>query len=351
MPKSRQRTILVSSLLLLVWPCIAHAAGFARIGFISFRHEPYYLGARNTGLGSADLATASGPMAILHNPAARQQGQTLQVGFDKSEWADGYDVTDWALAGEWKRFRLGLVRHENASRDNVIRMAYNPEGTGETFDIVQTVWTIGLSTEVLPTAWRQGGFSANVGVNWRHYRDQSFSNETSGDDADIGLTVSWRHEMNTGWLSLSGATMKHNISQTTLITDIEDREPLETVLPYYSQTGVTLIRTWLLPDQAGEALRLLVAYSHRNETQDEDRDLYHADRWGVELTAVEIASFRWGDSDDSLYAGMTESMGLGLATPQHFLDPVSVQLEWARFDTGWIGGWRDVWGMTVAARF
>ena len=76
-----------------------------------------------------------------------------------------------------------------------VRTAFNPEGTGETFDIIQRIGTTGLSAEILPDSRQDHGSTTVVGANWRHYWERTFSLEGDQDTGDLGMNVGWRCEL------------------------------------------------------------------------------------------------------------------------------------------------------------
>jgi len=352
MPNHFLRSAIIVCCLLLVLPNVARAEYFTQVGHFGFYQEPFFQGARTNALGLADLATPTGPMAILQNPASQLEGNTLQVGFERSDWFQDWEVTNWALSGEWKFLRLGLVRHQAALWDEPLRTAYNPEGDDISFTSISRTWTAGLSGQVLPRQWREKGFSANIGANWRHYShsieisriDDETGNST--DDADIGLTIGWQRKIPSGWIRLDGAAMKHNIFQSSMVI-----HPFKIYLPNYSQVGLTATGVWIPTGKTIEALRVLVAYSHRQESKEEDRERFHADRWGAELTVLEMVAFRVGDNDDPLYQANSKTMGMALIVPRRLINPLELRLNWTRFDHGFDFGWQDIFGATLSATF
>jgi hypothetical protein len=330
-------------LLLLGIPGQALAAGFSQVGTTGFLSEATFPGIRSMGLGGADFAAPEGPGAIMLTPAVPLSGTTAAVSYAHCNWIAKLNVSQLAAAGEWRGFRLGIARHEEAFH-GLIQTAYNPEGTQK--DAVQQVYTTGLSREILPPSWRDLGVSVVAGASWRHYRSELGSDKESGNDADLGLNLRWRREGALGWVGVDLAAMRHNILKSTIGSDREEYN-----LPAYSQVGFALTGS-LKPDQyAWELLRLMTAYTHRQEAREEDRLRFHDDRWGVELTILETLAVRWGESDHAPYEGESTTQGLGLTIPRRLIDPVEVQLNWARIDGGIFQDNFDTYGATVSAWF
>jgi hypothetical protein len=321
----------------------ALAAGFSQVGTTGFISEATFPGIRSMGLGGADFAAPEGPGAIMLTPAVPLSGTTATISYAHCNWLVGQNVSQMAAAGEWRGFRLSMARFQNALHD-LFRNAYDPGGTK--IDAIQQIYTTGLSTEILPASWRDLGVSVVAGASWRHYRSELGSDKESADDADLGLTLRWRRESALGWVGVDLAAMRHNILKSTIGSDREEYN-----LPAYSQVGFALTGT-LKPDQyAWELLRLMTAYAHRQEAREEDRLRFHDDRWGVELKVLETLAVRWGESDHAPYEGESTTRGLGLTIPRRLIDPVEVQLNWARIDGGIFEDNFDTYGATVSAWF
>jgi len=355
MSKTGVRFILISTLLVL----INFGTVYALPDIITFPDvkfwEPEFHGARTAALGSSDIATPSGTMAFTHNPAAPKEGIPIQVCYEASKWIPNEYMNNFAIAGEWKRFRMGMARNEISSISKIIWLAADPaEGPVEGADppedqwenFIQSTWTVGISAELLPGKWQDSGFTTTVGANWRHYRESWATSTIASNDADLGIIVGYRHQIKNGWVSLAGAATVQNVIDASY-----DWHGWESALPGYGQFGGTLTGAWVRPESEKELLRMLIAYSHRNERWDEDRLLFNADRWGFEITALEILSLRCGDNDDPLPGAKSVRMGFGLLIPRRYIGPVDVRLDWTNFDTGKYIGKQNVIGATVGYYF
>ncbi len=187
-------------------------------------------------------------------------------------------------------------------------------------------------------------------MNWRHYSNslETATSEdkevNSTDDADVGLTLGWRRIISSGWISLDGAVMAHNVFKSTM-----EIHPFKMYLPYYSQVGLTATGVWIPSGKTIEGLHLLVAYSHRQESNEEDRDRFHSDRWGAELTMLEMVAFRVGDNDDPMYQASSQTVGMALIVPRRLINPMELRLNWTRYDQGFDFGWQDIIGATLSA--
>ncbi len=279
-------------------------------------------------------------------PAVPLSGATAAISYNHCNWLAGQNVSQLAAATEWRGFRLSVARLQNALRDFITNTAYEPGDPETRIDAVQQIYITGLSTEILPASWRGLGVSVVAGASWRHYRSEVGAAQESGHDADLGVNLRWRHEVALGWVNVDLGAMRHNILENTVGSDREEYH-----LPAYSQVGFAVTGT-LKPNPASwELLRLMTAYTHRQEAREEDRRLFHDDRWGVELTILETLALRWGESDHAPYEGESTTRGLGLTIPRRLIDPVEVQLNWARIDGGIFEDHFDTYGATVSAWF
>ncbi|MCP4290814.1 MAG: hypothetical protein GY780_03145 [bacterium] len=331
---------------LLFWPSTGQTAGFSKVGTWGFQAETWFTGSRNIALGQADLAMATGPLAILKNPAVAQEGLTVMAGYESANWISDYDIRNWAAAGEWKFLRMGVVRHEMAIDDMIIRTAYNPEGTGETFNSSEQIWTTGLSADFLPAALTTQGFFGFVGFNWNHYSrttSSSYNNYNSfasTDDFDLGLTLGWEKPVAQGLFSLAVSAMEHNFQGNTI--SIDDRE---TLLPHYYEMGLTLNFSFFSDDQKTEEFRFLLAASNHRD------DYYDADRVGAEFVILDAVSIRVGNNDRPITEGSSMTSGVGVKIARKHLNPFEVRLNWATYDLGNLGGLEDMFGATVGVVF
>lgn len=326
----------------LVFTGAAQAAGFAQVGTFS-RHHTWFSGARNTAVGLADLATATGPMALILNPGTQFEDHSLTAEFNRSNWYSSFNIIQSGVVVEKSIFRLGLVYDEDAARDLIVRTAYNPEGDGTTFDVVDRTWLVGFAARILAPDSDGFGSSIVLGGNWRSASYQTGDNKASASEFDLGLTAGIKKPLNDGWISGYVAATGRNLFDAKYSVD-----DWEISTPQYSQLGATLTRCWVQPGQT-ELLRLMVAVSRRLES--EESNMQSASRWGVEMKALELVSFRFGSHGDPLGSEGTQTLGAGLQTPKHWLDPVVVKVDYTRLDGGDHWGWFDYYGASVQMDF
>ncbi len=338
-------TILLAFLLL---PQISGAAGFARVGAFGFVTEKLFTGARSSALGYADMAAASGPFGILLNPAAPLTGPTYQVGYEYSDYISDFRVNNWGASYQTSRFRFSLVRHE-MKLEGLIRTAYNPEGTGEIFKIVDQAYSLGAAVDVLPGQPGDRPWSMILGASWRHYRSRIESTSTTSNharDLNLGLTLSHHRTLDGGWVEISGAVMVQNALEGSILFD--DRDSL---LPSYFQTGLAL--TWALQPahEPSPSLRLLLAFSRVGPLDSRGYQVPQCSRWGLEISCFELIDFRVGDSDHFLPLDNSTTWGLGLHTPGHWLGDFRLSASWSAMDFAPLEDSYQVWDLTVGADF
>lgn len=319
------------------------AGELTQVGSTVFVLETFFPGIRSAGMGGADFAFPQGPMAIMQSPAIPLEGIQTQVGYEHANYLLDINVSQMAAAYEWRNFRFGMARHQNALRDF---LAMNPYGDSIRTDSVQQVYTTGVSAEILPKWRRKYGVAATVGVSWRHYRSEVISSKASANDADLGLSLRWREVSKHGWLGADLSAMSHNFLGSDFSMEEDSAR-----LPGYNQYGFALSGAWQPDPQTWEIVRVILAYTHRQERNDNDRRRYHDDRWGFEATAMELLALRWGESDHQIWGGRSTTAGAGIIIPRRWIAPLEIRLDWARMDSGILQDSVDTYGLTLATGF
>ncbi len=120
--------------LLLVNPSSAFAVGFARVGTFGFIWEGLYTGARQSSMGSADMAGAQGPSGLFLNTALLPSTDGVEVEYGRSPFVNGIDIEILGAAVAWKGWRFGFSRQQMLMDPVIVRTAFAPEGTGEVIE-------------------------------------------------------------------------------------------------------------------------------------------------------------------------------------------------------------------------
>jgi hypothetical protein len=164
---ARSLKILLAAACLACLAATVQAAGFSRVGPEAV-WEPLFAGTRSESMGQSDLAVSRGPMSIFDNPAPLPEGEAVQAGYGHLAYLAELDFHQYAAAVETGAFRIGLARMDYVSDSKLIRTAYMPEGTGETFRIDDRVMVIAGSMNVAallapgsPWAWTCRGSGSN----------------------------------------------------------------------------------------------------------------------------------------------------------------------------------------------
>ncbi len=158
-----KRIVILTALLLAV-PSLAGAAGFAKVGTFGGQELKIGVSARATGMGSAYTGLADDATAVFWNPGGLVNVVGNEVSINHVAWAADTKVSTAILAFN-PRSIPGTFAFSARSfwmDPQLVRTAYNPEGTGETFDAGTT--TFGLSYSRFFT----DKFSAGVTVNYLH---------------------------------------------------------------------------------------------------------------------------------------------------------------------------------------
>ncbi len=154
--------ILTTSMLAL--PSMELAAGFAKVGTFGGQTLKIGVSARGTAMGSAFTGLVDDATAVFWNPGGLVNVKGNEVSLNHVVWAADTNLSTAILAFN-PRSIPGTFAFSVRSfwmDPELVRTAYNPEGTGETFDAGTT--TFGLSYARFFT----DKFSAGVTLNYLH---------------------------------------------------------------------------------------------------------------------------------------------------------------------------------------
>lgn len=158
------KRIVILTTVLLVLPGVALAAGFAKVGTFGGQELKIGVSARATGMGSAFTGVSDDATAVFYNPGGLVNVLGNEVSMNHTVWAADTKLSTAILAFN-PRSIPGTFAFSVRSfwmDPQLERTAYNPEGTGRTFDSGTT--TFGLSYARFFT----DKFSAGLTVNYLH---------------------------------------------------------------------------------------------------------------------------------------------------------------------------------------
>ncbi|MDX2475252.1 MAG: hypothetical protein QNL91_16265 [Candidatus Krumholzibacteria bacterium] len=323
---------LLPLVLLLISPSLSSAAGFAKVGTVGFSWEGLFNGARQTSMGSSDMAGAQGPAALFLNTAPLQLATAVEAEYGRAKFVSSADLEMLGVSVVWKGFRAGFSRQQLLMDPQLVRTAYEPDGTGETFESTAGISVAGISYDLGPLIDPAGHWSWTVGAAKRWYYGSVATSEMSEGTYDLGTSLGWRTDFSRGAFLLKGGASWMNTSGQGYLF-VERDTPI--ALPQSRRAGITA-ETILNADGTGkEALRLVVAYA---KTTHEESYLADQDHFGVELVAMGVVAVRGGRNsrfDNS------HSWGLGAILHRPFMGPVRVKLDYGKYDNGW--GKREMW--------
>jgi Type IX secretion system protein PorV len=147
--------------ILLVLPTAANAAGFAKVGTFGGQFLKIGVSARATGMGSAFTGVADDATAVFWNPGGLVNVLGNEVSLNHVVWAADTKLSSAVVAFN-PRTIPGTFAFSMRSfwmDPQLERTAYNPEGTGRTFDSGST--TFGLSYARFFTDKFSAGFTLN----------------------------------------------------------------------------------------------------------------------------------------------------------------------------------------------
>jgi hypothetical protein len=158
------KRIVILTTLLLVLPSWALGAGFAKVGTFGGQELKIGVSARATGMGSAFTGVADDATSVFWNPGGLVNVRANEVSINHVAWAADTKLSTAVVAFN-PRSIPGTFAFSVRSfwmDPQLVRTAYNPEGTGETFDAGTT--TFGLTYARFFT----DKFSAGVTLNYLH---------------------------------------------------------------------------------------------------------------------------------------------------------------------------------------
>lgn len=336
-------TVLIALCLFNILAVPADAAGFAKVGTTGFTWEGIFTTGRNAAMGGSDL-TDGAPAAGLWNPAPLATGDGAAVAYDHADYIADTEIHTYGVQTSRFGLRLGGVIQEFVSDSELVRTAYNPEGTGETFDIRSRIAVFSASYDLgrllppgAPLRW-------SVGAAWRHFSDHFFTTELAADGLDLGSTAAFRQAIGSAWVGIGGALTWQNVNDATAIYD--ERTVL---LPSTRRSGLTLSGGVGLPGFGRDLVSIRLAYTDVRPSGDESRrGSYHR---GVEVLILETLALRQGYN--SRVGDGTDSWGVGLVLREDFLSPFTVSLDVGEmsFDIPIEDGAHTILGVRVAAGF
>nr|MEE4267702.1 PorV/PorQ family protein [Candidatus Krumholzibacteria bacterium] len=155
------KRVAILTTILLVLPSMVMAAGFAKVGTFGGQFLKIGVSARATGMGSAFTGVADDASAVFWNPGGLVNVLGNEVSVNHVSWAADTKLSTAVLAFN-PRSIPGTFAFSVRSfwmDPQLVRTAYSPEGTGETFDSGST--TFGLSYSRFFTDKFSAGFTMN----------------------------------------------------------------------------------------------------------------------------------------------------------------------------------------------
>jgi len=335
------RLLVVCLVLALASP--AAAAGFARVGTFSFTWEGIFTGGRLSTLGSSDLADRS-PATLMVNPAPLSTGSGVGLSYDHADYFFDVDLNIYSGTARWDNLRLNFAMQEFVIDDALVRTAYNPEGTGETFDVRDRMTVIGLSFDLGTALFKMPSFQWAVGAAWRGYSSNFADSEADANSWDLGTTLGWRTEYQGGWTGLTGAVSWQNFTGETFAFD--ERESL---LPRPLRTGITMETAFDRAGHPGDLFKFLLAYTRTFRLGDTYRS--DADHVGLEALFLDTLALRYGRSTQVL--GDIGSWGVGVVLDGRLLGPFTVEVDWGEmsYENPFITEGKTIWGTRARYSF
>jgi hypothetical protein len=325
--------------LILLTAIPAFGAGFAKVGAFGYPYDGMFTGGRNTALGQADMAGAFGSEATQINTAPLPLDDGAEVSYSRNPFSSNTDQEVWGGAVDFRGLRLGFSRFVFSMDPQPVRTAYNPGGTGETFDAGDKITVVSAGYDLGRLLDQSGQWNWTVGGAWRGYSSFLADSETSEDTFDLGTSVAWTTDHSQGWTRLIWALSWQNVANTNF--QFDERE---STLPGSIRMGFTLESAFGQVDWGSEAFQILVAYSRRF-IRDDWYFGQDTDHFGLEMTGVGLLAMRIGHN--SRLPGNINAWGVGLILDQDFMGRFLVAADYGGYDT--INDNLEMW--SVRARY
>jgi long-subunit fatty acid transport protein len=158
------KRIATLTIIMLALPSMVFGAGFAKVGTFGGQELKIGVSARATAMGSAFTGLADDASSVFWNPGGLVNVKANEVSLNHVAWAADTKLSTAILAFNPRSIpgTFALSVRSFWMDPQLVRTAYNPEGTGETFDAGTT--TFGLSYARFFT----DKFSAGFTVNYLH---------------------------------------------------------------------------------------------------------------------------------------------------------------------------------------
>ncbi len=315
------------------------AAGFSRVGTFGFTTEGIFAGGRLSALGGSDLADGS-PAALVINPAPLARGNSVELSYDHANYYSGTNFRTNAGSVELKNWRLNFAMHDYFIDDQLVRTAYNPEGTGRTFDMLNRMTIMGVSYDLGRSFFNSPSLQWSVGASWRHYLTDFDDSSNTSDSYDLGTTFSYTTRYSTGWTRVSGAVSWQNLNDSTFVFDER-----ESYLPQPLRVGTTIETAFDWTGHRRPLVKLLLAFTR--SFQKGTTYLEDTEQAGMEAVFFDALALRWGHN--SRVAGDIASWGAGIIISRGLLGPFSVRADVGEmgYDNMVLNDSETIWGVRV----
>ncbi|MCB1183369.1 PorV/PorQ family protein [bacterium] len=155
------KRIAMLTFITLALPSVVFGAGFAKVGTFGGQELKIGVSARATAMGSAFTGVADDATAVFWNPGGLVNVKGNEVSVNHVSWAADTNLSSAILAFNPRSIpgTFALSVRSFWMDPQLVRTAYNPEGTGETFDAGTT--SFGLSYARFFTDKFSAGFTLN----------------------------------------------------------------------------------------------------------------------------------------------------------------------------------------------
>ncbi len=188
------KRIVILTTFLMALPGLAQAAGFAKVGTFGGQELKIGVSARATGMGSAFTGVADDATSVFYNPGGLVNVRGNEVSLNHVAWAADTNLSTAVIAFNPRSIpgTFAISMRSFWMDPQLERTAYNPEGTGRTFDAGTT--TFGLTYARFFT----DKFSSGVTLNYLHMGLAETAVNTGAMDFGIMYRIGLGREVKLG---------------------------------------------------------------------------------------------------------------------------------------------------------
>lgn len=296
-------------------------------------------------LGGEDVADP-GPAAVLVNPAPLIEKDSANLSFDHADYFLDLSFNTYAAAVAHKNWVVDIAVQEVHSGPTPERTAFQPGGTGRTFETREWMAVVGLSYNLSSLLMPETKMRWSAGASWHNYAGSGTFDPGTANSFDLGTSASQRSEYAGGWTVFSGALILQNA-----FDNVFHIYGHRVHLRRFLRAGMSVTSAWTNEGSQVAPLAFTLTYSRDFEL---GRYLSgDSDHMGAEALLFHALALRYGYN--SGFAGGRDSWGIGILLDDRLLKSLPMELELnlgrTSFDNEFFAGTKTIFGVRTQYQF